>query len=70
MAQQRAAVMKDVERMAGDLADRSLEQARAMVKDVLRYALLLALVVLGLPFVFGFLAGRISARARRDAARP
>ncbi len=70
VVQQRAAVMKDVERMAGDLADRSLLQARAMVKDVLRYALLLALVVLGLPFVFGFLAGRISARVRRDAARP
>jgi hypothetical protein len=68
VVQQRAAVMKDVERMAGEVVDRSLLQARGMVKDVLRYAVLLALVVLGLPFGFGFLAGRISARAR-DAAK-
>ena len=68
VTQQRAAIMQDVQRVAGDIASRSMQEAHGMVKDVLRYAVLLALIVLGLPFAFGFLVGRIWTRARRDTA--
>ena len=70
VTQQRAAVMKDVERMAAEIAGRSMQEARGMVQDVLRYGVLLALIVLGLPFAFGFLSGRIWTRARRGAPVP
>lgn len=74
---QRAAVVQDVDRLVRETTDRTLGHLRAMVRDVLFYLLLLTLVVLGLPFVFGFLLGRATSRAGRraetaaaDAPRP
>jgi hypothetical protein len=61
---QRAAMMKETQGMLRDLTDRSLAQARGMIRDVLFYAVLLVGIVLGLPFFFGLLVGRAWGRAR------
>ena len=62
---QRAAIMKETQGMLRDLADRSLTQAHGMMRDVLFYGVLLAGIVLGLPFLFGFILGRTWARAHQ-----
>ena len=62
--QQRAAMMKETQGMLRDLTDRSLTQLRGTIRDVLFYVVLLAGIVLGLPFLFGFLLGRTWARVR------
>ena len=69
LAQQRAALMKETQGMLDDLVDRSSTQARGAIRDVLFYVVLLAGIVLGLPFLFGVLLGRAWGRASR-AKRP
>ncbi|MGO8929327.1 MAG: hypothetical protein ACLQU3_20875 [Limisphaerales bacterium] len=63
VAQQREAFMKETQEILRDLVDRSLTQARGVIRDVLFYVVLLAGIVLGLPFLFGFLLGRAWGRA-------
>src|SRR6185295_1598946 len=41
VTQQRAAAMKEVERIAGDITSRSLQEVRGMVRDVMGYGVLL-----------------------------
>jgi len=62
--QQRAAMMKEAKVIVDDTVDRSLIQLRGTIRDVLFYVVLLAGIVLGLPFFFGFLLGRSWARIR------
>lgn len=62
--EQRAAIMKETQGIARDVVDRSLTQVRGVIRDVLFYAVLLAGIVLGLPFLFGFLLGRAWGRGR------
>jgi hypothetical protein len=68
VGEQRLAIMKEFDKTAQGVTDRTLQQARGMVRDALFYVVLLVAVVLGFPFGFGFLAGRMSARkpARKD----
>ena len=68
--QQRAAIMKDVEHLAGDVTDRSMNHLRGLVKDVLIYLVVLVALVLGLPFFFGFLVGRVTERRKAGAGSP
>lgn len=68
--QQRAAIMKEVEHLAADAVDRSMQHARATIREVLLYAILALLIALGLPFGFGFVAGRATSRNRRSAEGP
>jgi hypothetical protein len=62
---ERAAVMQDVDRIVRETTERSWQNVRAMVKEVLFYLVVLVLIVLGLPFVFGYLVGRASGRFGR-----
>ena len=61
---QRAAVMRETQAMVHDVVDRSLTEVRRVVRDVLFYGLLLSVVILGVPFLLGFLVGRAAGRAR------
>ncbi len=65
--EQRAAMMKEVQQVAGEVTERSMKQARGLVRDVLFYAVLFLIVLLGLPFYFGFLVGRVASRNRKSA---
>jgi hypothetical protein len=67
---ERAAIMRDVDRMVRDTTERSWQNLRAMVKDVLLYVVLLVVIVLGLPFVFGYLVGRATGRWGRLTGSP
>jgi hypothetical protein len=61
---QRAAAMKEAQAILRDLVDRSLTQVRGTIRDVLFYVVLLAAIVLGLPFLSGFLVGRAWGRVK------
>jgi len=67
--EQRAALMQDVNHLARETLERSLEQGRGLVRDVLFYAVLLVLIVLGLPFFFGFLLGRVTSKVGRSSPK-
>ncbi len=55
---QRRAAAADASRVAGEVVKSSGEQVRALARDVLSLLILLAVVVLGLPFAAGYLVGR------------
>lgn len=61
---ERAAVMADADRLAADLTERVFARVREVVRDVLVGAAVLTLILLGVPFGLGFLAGRGFRRAR------
>jgi hypothetical protein len=65
---QRAAMMKEVQQTATDVTERSMQQARGILKDVLFYGVLLVAVLLGLPFFFGVIVGRVTSRYGRSTA--
>jgi len=62
---QRKALTADAGRIANQLVRTSAEEARHLTFEALAFLIVLALVVLGLPFVAGYLAGR--ARSARSA---
>jgi len=70
VAEQRAAIMRETQEMVRGLADRSLTELHGVVRDVLFYAVLLAGIVLGLPFLFGVLLGRAWGRGRLGKPAP
>ena len=55
---QRAAIMKETQEITRDVIERSMNQVRALVRDVLFYAVILVALILGLPFVIGLFLGR------------
>ena len=63
--QQRAATLKETQVILNDLTDRSLTHFRGIIRDVLFYMVLLVGIVLGLPFLSGFLLGRAWTRLRK-----
>lgn len=60
--QQRKALALDVSRIADQVVRSSGEQVRSLAREVLLLLIVLAVVVLGLPFAAGYMVGR----ARRD----
>jgi hypothetical protein len=60
---QRASVMAEAGGIAADVTDRALTHLRTMVREALLLLIVLAAVVLGLPFAAGYLVGRARARA-------
>jgi len=60
---ERQAIARDAARIADQVVKSSGEQARYLAREVLLLLIVLAIVVLGLPFAAGYLAGR----ARRSA---
>ena len=62
---ERAALAADAERIGRELGPLLIAKLGAIVSEALLLVILLVLVVLGLPFLFGFLLGR--SRRRPDA---
>ena len=68
---QRKALAQDASRIADQVVKSSGEQVRYLAGEVLLLLIVLALVVLGLPFVAGYLVGRARhGRRRRLTPRP
>ncbi|MBI1842085.1 MAG: hypothetical protein HYR88_14700 [Verrucomicrobia bacterium] len=65
--QQRGAIMQDVQKLTTEVVDRSMQQFRALTRDVLFYVVLLVAVILGIPFLLGVWVGKISAKLKRPA---
>ena len=63
---ERTALARDAARIADQVVKSSGEQARKLAREVLLLLIVLAIVLLGLPFAAGYLVGR--ARAARSAA--
>ena len=63
---ERTAIARDAARIADQVVKSSGEQARRLVREALLLLIVLAIVLLGLPFAAGYLVGR--ARAGRIAA--
>ncbi len=63
---ERQAIARDAARIADQVVKSSGEQARALAREVLLLLIVLAIVVLGLPFAAGYLVGR--ARPGRPSA--
>ena len=55
---ERQAIARDAARIADQVVKSSGEQARALAREVLLLLIVLAIVVLGLPFAAGYLVGR------------
>jgi len=62
VGEQRSALLKELDRTAVALTDQAATHLRATIRDVAIYAVLFVLVLLGLPFGFGYLAGRAMSR--------
>ena len=63
---ERASLARDAARIADQVVKATGEQARQLAREVLLLLIVLAIVVLGLPFAAGYLVGR--ARAGRTPA--
>ena len=64
LREERAAVLAETGRMANEVTERAFARLRVVIREVLIGAAVLALVVLGVPFGFGFIAGRGFRRSR------
>ena len=58
------------DRMAQNAIDRAGQQLRGIIGTVLFYLTLILLIVLGLPFVFGYWVGKTAGRRAQTAAKP
>jgi hypothetical protein len=50
--------MKEAQDMSREAIERSMNQLRALVRDILFYAVILVAVILGIPFLIGLALGR------------
>lgn len=66
--EQRQALMQEVDRTARAVTTQAMAEARGTLRELALYGVLLAVVVLGLPFAFGFLTGRVLGRHGRKSA--
>jgi hypothetical protein len=64
LKEERAALMADTDRIATDLTERVFARVRVVLRELMVGACVLALIVLGVPFGFGFLAGRGRSRGK------
>lgn len=60
--EQRSALVKDAQTLSREMIDQSLGYVHRTLRNVLIFLVVLAVVVLGLPFGFGFLVGRAMGR--------
>jgi hypothetical protein len=66
---ERAAATADAQRVAGEMIRSAGEEARRLVREVVLLAIVVALVLFGLPFAAGYYVGQARAR-RRTASTP
>ncbi len=62
--EERAAVLAETGRMANEVTELAFARLRVVLREVMVGAAVLALILLGVPFGFGFLAGRGFRRSR------
>jgi len=55
---ERAAIMKDLDVTSQALADRAFDYLKVLIRQILIFAILIILVILGLPFIMGYLVGK------------
>jgi len=55
---ERAAIMKDLDITSQALADRAFEYLKVLIRQVLIFAIIIIIVILGLPFTMGYLVGK------------
>ena len=67
---ERAAVMADATRMGKELGSHLLTKLKEVVAEMLLLLSLLVLLLIGLPFLSGFIAGRATARRSRLPGEP
>lgn len=65
LKEERAAVMADAHRIATEVTDKSWQEAQKALHKILIGQVVVTIVVLGLPFLFGFIAGRAVGRRRQ-----
>jgi DNA-binding transcriptional MerR regulator len=66
---ERKAIAQDAARIADQIVKSSGEQARSLAREVLLLLIVLAVVVLGLPFAAGYLVGRARSGRIADGSR-
>jgi len=55
---ERAAIMKDLDITSQALADRAFEYLKVLIRQILVFATIIVIVILGLPFLMGYLVGK------------
>jgi hypothetical protein len=55
---ERAAIMKDLDITSQALADRAFEYLKVLIRQILIFAIIIVIVILGLPFFMGYLVGK------------
>lgn len=66
-ARERAEIAVATDKMAQNAIDRAGQQLRGLIGTVLFYLVLILLIVLGLPFVFGYWVGKIAGRRAQSS---
>jgi hypothetical protein len=61
---ERAAIMEDLDNTSQALADRTFEYLKVLIRQILIFAILIVIVILGLPFFMGYLVGKHIRRKR------
>jgi len=69
-ARERAEIAMATDKMAQNAIDRAGQQLRSLVGTVLFYLVLALLIVLGLPFVFGYWVGKVAGRRALSSGKP
>ena len=68
-ARERAEIAVATDKMAQNAIDRAGQQLRSLVGTVLFYLVLALLIVLGLPFVFGYWVGKVAGRRAHSTGK-
>jgi hypothetical protein len=55
---ERAAIMKDLDITSQALADRAFEYLKTLIRQILIFAIIVIILILGLPFIMGYLVGK------------
>ncbi len=67
LQEERVAVLAEADRIANEVTDRAFARVQVLLREVIVGGVVLVLVALGLPFGFGFIAGRGVRRSRARA---
>jgi hypothetical protein len=55
---ERTAIMKDLDITSQALADRAFEYLKVLIRQILVFAIIVIIIILGLPFIMGYLVGK------------
>jgi len=55
---EREAVMKDLDKISQNVAQIMMDNVKALIKEILIYVIIILIILLGLPFTFGYIVGK------------